>query len=682
MPGASKGKGKGREARPSRSRNTTPSSSFSAAPTSAATQASYLDNDVSKLLIPGTIQYGEILDRMNGVGPIPDSKSLESLMEHLKTLSQLAEARSDACDAGIRELSQKRKEVVEEQDSYDRETTLKMKREADDEEEEPSRASKGGKLKKRRERGGSTKEDRPLAHGAHDIARQDGGETKVEGALAALPGPSPIINPANESNLAASPASKKSKNMAAEEPSSLSPPSLTSPKPAVTAAEAAADDESASDEDIDEHQPDPAPAIPQLQVFGSNPLKFDDPTIYHIRDVTPEMMDDEKKDIYCVNRFPRSDLSHMMAGVPPDKDFSNAKPTNQVSANTFLAYIDPYVRPLTEEDIAFLKEKGDRTTPFIMPPRGKKHYTEIWAEEDGLMNVDSANGDREHLPLNQGRGSIDQVTDETVETDKVSVGPLVSRLYSLLRYEHRADPEDTSATGATNGEGSSSGFLGESMDIDQPAGDSENKPLPSATSFPDASPSGFKVPAAKLDHAQLDERLKAELRHIGFLGADDNPDYDAHYDDDIAQRLRLLQSELKKQMIVNHARKTRLLDIARERMAHQEYTTIHDDLDSQVQQAYLKRTRTLGKSKKGSQAKHRPGGAGGAGVAAAGVGRPAIGDVARTLMDRRKRWQECIGPIFKDSKTSVPSKEETIFDPAVMAEYEKTELEGWDEEQE
>ncbi|KAH1382614.1 hypothetical protein KXW98_004991 [Aspergillus fumigatus] len=669
MPGANKGKGKGREVRPSRSRNTTPNSSFSAGATSA--QASYLDVDVSKLLIPGTIQYGEILDRMSGVGPIPDSKSLESLMEHLKTLSQLAEARVDACDAGIRELSQKRKEVVEDQETYDRETASKVKRDIDDDEEEPIRASKGGKLKKRRERGGSTKEDRPLAHGAHDIARQDGAETKVEGA--------------NEPNLAASPASKKSKNMASEVTSPTCPSSMTSPKYTATAGEASVTAESPSEDDSDEHQPEPAPAIPQIQVFGPNPLKFDDPTIYHIREVTPDMTDEEKKEIYCVNRFPKSDLSHMMAGVPPDKDFSNAKPTNQVSANTFLSYIEPYVRPLTEEDIAFLKEKGDRTTPFIMPPRGKKHYTEIWAEEDGLMNVDQANGDRERLPLNQGRGSIDQVTDETVETDKVSVGPLVSRLYSLLRYEQRADPDENSTTGAANGEPSTSNFFnGDSMDIDQPAGESDTKPLPSATSFPDASPSGFKVPAAKLDHAQLDERLKAELRHIGFLGEDDNPDYDAHYDDDIAQRLRLLQSELKKQMVTNNARKARLLEIARERMAYQEYTTIHDDLDSQVQQAYLKRTRTLGKSKKGSQAKHRPGGAGGGSHVAsgAGVSRPAIGDVARTLMDRRKRWEECIGPIFKDSKTSVPGKGETIFDPAVMAEYEKAELEGWDEEQE
>ncbi|KAI9931675.1 Transcriptional regulator [Aspergillus wentii] len=671
MPSANKGKGKGREARPSRSRNTTPNSSFSSGP--ASLPSSYLDNEPSKIMVPTTVQYSEILERMGGAGPIPDSKSLESLMEHLKTLSELADARGDACNAGIRELSQKRKEVAEEAEPVDREASErpKMKREVDDEEE--SNKALKGKLKKRKERGGSTKEDRPLNHGAHEVSRQDGAETKIEGA--------------------ASPASKKSKNAASEGTSSLSPPSLASPKaPAAGAAAAPPDGEGpeaagspGSEDSGDSHQPEPAPAVPQVQVFGPNPLKFDDPTIYNIREITPDMTDDEKKEIYSVNVFPSSDLSHMMAGVAPDKDFSNAKPTNQVSANTFLAYIEPHVRPLMEEDIAFLKERGDRTTPFIMPRRGKKHYTEIWAEDDGALSVDQANGDR--LPLNQGRGNIDSVTDDTAETDKVSVGPLVSRLYSLLRYEHRDPSDENAPNGTANGETSANGNLNaDSMDIDQPqpTGESENKAHASATSFRDASPSGFKVPAAKLDHAQLDERLKAELRHVGFLGSDDNPDYDAHYDDDIAQRLRLLQSELRKQMIINSARKARMLEIARERMAYQEYTTIHDDLDSQVQQAYLKRTRTLGKSKKGSQAKHRPGGAGGGShvVSAAGVSRPAIGDVARTLMDRRKRWDDCIGPVFKDCKTTVPGKGETVFDPSVMAEYEKAELEGWDEEQE
>lgn len=176
MPSANKGKGKGRDARPSRSRNTTPNSSFSAGPTAPA--SSYLDNDASKLLIPQTIQYSEILDRMGGVGPIPDSRSLQSLQEHLETLSQLAEARGEACNAGIRELSQKRKEVVDDAEPFETDRP-KMKREADEEEEE-TKVSKGGKLKKRKERGSSSKEDRPLTHGAHEVSRQDGLEPKVE----------------------------------------------------------------------------------------------------------------------------------------------------------------------------------------------------------------------------------------------------------------------------------------------------------------------------------------------------------------------------------------------------------------------------------------------------------------------------------------------------------------------
>lgn len=286
--------------------------------------------------------------------------------------------------------------------------------------------------------------------------------------------------------------------------------------------------------------------------------------------------------------------------------------------------------------------------------------------------------------MNQGRGNIDQLTDDKTETNEVSIGPLLSRLVSLLRYEHRTLPEDSNTS--TNGDlPATDGLNGDAMELDQPNGaldtkpSSENKPLPAATAFRDASPTGFKTSVAKLDHAQLDERAKAELRYIGFLGADDNPDYDAHYDDEVAERLRLLQGELKKQIITNNARKARMLKIAQEHMALLEFTTIQDDLDSQVQQAYLKRTRTMGKSKKGSQAKHRPGGAGG-GVAGAGVSRPAVGDAAKIVMDRRKRWNEAFLPIFEDIKTTIPSENETIFDPATMAEYEKAELEAWDEE--
>ncbi|KAJ5245988.1 hypothetical protein N7468_000971 [Penicillium chermesinum] len=641
MPSAYKSKGKGRDARQSRSRNTTPSNAGSTS-ASAPALPSYLENDVSKLIDLANSQYTDLLDLLAGPN-IPDSKTLETLVEHLKSLSDMADARGEVCNAGMREMSQKRKDVVEDQD-LNREVVErgKLKRETEEDEDQINKP----RPKKRRDRPG--KEDRPLNHGAHEVGRQDGAETKVEGA--------------------ASPGSKNSKTGCSDGSSSLSPPSMMSPNGGHNGADGAAAvaESSGSDSRESSHQPEPQPAVPQIQVFGENPLEYDDPTVYHIRDVTPDMDDEEKKQIYSVARFPKSDLSHMMAGVPPDKDFSNAKPSNQVSANTFLAFIEPYVRPLMEEDIAWLRERGDRTTPFILPRRGKKSYRQLWAEEDGLP-YDSTQDDKDQLPLNQGRGSIEQLTDDKLETNEISVGPLVSRLMSLLRYEHRTPSEDN--PNSTNGEGSSNGVNGDAMDLDQPNG-----------AFRDADPNGFKTSVAKLDHAQLDERAKAELRYIGFLGPDDNPDYDAHNDDEVAERLRLLQGELKKVIVTNNARKARILKIAQEHMALLEFSTIQDDLDSQVQQAYLKRTRTMGKSKKGSQAKHRPGGAGGGSHVAQGVSRPAVGDAAKIVMDRRKRWNDAFLPIFDDIKTTIPSEGETIFDPAVMEEYEKAELEAWDEE--
>lgn len=144
---------------------------------------------------------------------------------------------------------------------------------------------------------------------------------------------------------------------------------MMSPNGATTAGDGPAPPGSpGSETSTESHQPDPAPAVPHIQIFGDNPLAYDDPTVYDIREVLEGMTDDEKKEIYSVAVFPKTDLAHMAAGVAPDKDFSNAKPSNQVSANTFLTYIEPYVRPLTEEDIAWLKERVRHSLlPSIYP---------------------------------------------------------------------------------------------------------------------------------------------------------------------------------------------------------------------------------------------------------------------------------------------------------------------------
>ena len=267
--------------------------------------------------------------------------------------------------------------------------------------------------------------------------------------------------------------------------------------------------------------------------------------------------------------------------------------------------------------------------------------------------------------------------DDIAETDRVSAGPMLSRLLSTMRFEHR--PEDKEkVNGVLNGDSATSMWI--NGDPAREHNVDSNEDRPPATFFAESNIPGWKVPGAKQDYAQVEERLKAELRYIGFLSQDDEPDYDAHFDDEVAQRLRLLQSELRKQMILNGARKARLAQIADEHMAYQEFATIRDDLDSQVVQAFSKRNRTLGKGKKNVK---RPGGAGGgshypAAGAGTGIPKPGIGDVARSLMDRRRRWNATIGPVFTEDATKVRGLEDSIFleaDMSSMIAAEKDRLE-------
>lgn len=178
-----KGKGKGREARRSRSRNTTPSSVVSAGVSIGSANTAYLDISTGSLMVPTNITYDDILERHGGSGGIPDPRHLEALAADLKTLGQLAETRGKACDKGMRELAVRRKERLEgdrekERATREAEEKEKMKREA--EELDDRTAKKGAKLKKNKDRN-VAREERPLTHGAHGVARQDGMDTQMTG---------------------------------------------------------------------------------------------------------------------------------------------------------------------------------------------------------------------------------------------------------------------------------------------------------------------------------------------------------------------------------------------------------------------------------------------------------------------------------------------------------------------
>ncbi|CAK7274792.1 Transcriptional regulator, partial [Sporothrix epigloea] len=640
-PGLGTGKKGGNAISRQRSRNTTPSSAVAAAPPLAPATANLPEITTRELQylelkfeVFDKLTYDDLVDAGAGSGSsLPDYKSVDGIISRLKRLQAVSDARGASYDRGMRLLSQSRRARLEEQAAADRsreEERLQLQRNSGD----------GGDDDDHQRRANKKKRKAPPGSGS---GSGGGG--------------------AEASQVPETPADRTGSMDVDEKKDALQP------KDGDDKAKASGSEDESSE---DEGAPPPR-LVPQNQTFGEDPSTFPDPTVYEIRKVEPGMSVDEIKEIYSVASYPPSDLADLIAGNPPDKDFSSAKPSNQISFSTFSAFMEPYFRPFTEEDLAFLRERGNRVAPFTMPQRGKRHYTEIWAEEDGAMAIDSGSGvagDKKYLQPNQPRGSIEAMNDDLGETDRLSVGPLLARLLSAMRPEHRP-PEIAGSSGGgdalMNGDVS---MNGDSTEFPNNGADGERS-LPPATFMPEsASESWKKATHPKLEYKQVDERLKQELRHIGFLpfpdpssangtangangssaasgntlgaggvnstagmpngsngaangsiGATTNghgaphasgdvldpalaADYNSHFDDEIAARLRRLQAGLREQMLVNGARKARLAELVKERMAYQEYQTILEDLDGQVNAAYLKRTRTMGKSKKGK----RPGG--------------------------------------------------------------------------
>ncbi|KAG6020507.1 hypothetical protein E4U41_002824 [Claviceps citrina] len=615
-------------AMPKQSRNSTPAPAPSASlPPQEFYDPDYLNTRV--ILFKNNLGYEDLVDQSAVNAMVPDSKSVDAMLEKLKNLVNIMEKRSTFYDRGMRHLADERKKRLEDYDVR-----------VDGEQE-----GKRSKHKRKKGSESQTHDDQssPVKDGKRKHSRADSASSSLSPVATGSPSAMDVDNKVKEENK-------------------------------VEQEDSSSEDEGAP----------PKRQLPAAQTFGEDPSTFPDPTVYEIRPLHEGMSEEEKREIYSVAVYPKNDLANLIAGDPPDNDYSSAKPSSQINFSTFSTYIDPYFRPFSEEDLGFLRERGDRVSPFVMPKRGKRHYADIWAEEDGAMAIDSPQQGRERLPPNQPRGSIDNMSDSIGETDALSIGPLGSRLLQLLRPENRSQGSDNkpASNGVVNGDVS---MNGDANGEEQNADDKSNA-FPPATYMSESSTEAWKKAThPKLEYAQVDERLKQELRYIGFLPQEDfEGEYDGHYDDEVAGRLRLLQSRLKEQMLINGARKARLTELVRERMANQEYQTILEDLDSQVQAAYLKRTRTMGKTKKTK----RPGGAGGGshfvGGGAAGTARPGIGDQTKTLMERRKRWIDTIGSVFDDENLNkVPRQSDpdsSIFKPADMAELIKREKAQWDEE--
>lgn len=121
------------------------------------------------------------------------------------------------------------------------------------------------------------------------------------------------------------------------------------------------------------------------------------------------------------------------------EDFSKIKPPAQTAVSTFYTSVEPWLRPIKEEDVGWLEYSGDEVEPFIMPKLGV-HYINLWEDEDigtyGAV-LSSTQAIRSTLPAQASLGPLPKwepstLTEDDCMTEEHGHGPLNERLISAL----------------------------------------------------------------------------------------------------------------------------------------------------------------------------------------------------------------------------------------------------------
>ncbi|KAI8376236.1 histone acetyltransferases subunit 3-domain-containing protein [Radiomyces spectabilis] len=320
-----------------------------------------------------------------------------------------------------------------------------------------------------------------------------------------------------------------------------------------------------------------------------------------------------------------------------DVDFVRVKAKDQIPILTFWTHLEPYFRPLSEEDREFLLEKPDNSKLFSIPALGRS-YLETWAEEDRETGHQS----RTHSPAGFRHGSHDStlggpsqerlkylgpgdtLTDDYLLNDDLCCGTLTERLLSSLVPEEVDDALEVSM-----GMGADDDDRQSNLSDDEGRSDHyfEGRTIAEMSSEP---------PEDLLD---FEERLKRELQYAGLFG-EDGVDWSTREDDEICAELRFLQRELKEQGKVNEFRKKRLLDVVDRQLQYEQYRHVLDNLDAQVDQCYMKRFR-IQKSKKRKSTS---------------APKTTLSENAIYAMEKRKTWINALEGIFKDKNLVMPTR--------------------------
>jgi transcriptional adapter 3 len=333
-------------------------------------------------------------------------------------------------------------------------------------------------------------------------------------------------------------------------------------------------------------------------------------------------------------------MDHMLPHAVPDAsdgDNTDSKPTDQISINTFNAFIKPYFLPFTEADGAFLLERGDSVTPYIVPKLGK-HYSEQWAEEDArFVSLASpapttSSGAVDHS--NANRGQPGRSNDDILNRVAAPFTRLRSRRVAASMREQRTEAEESSFSRQPAGTDTSDtglAILAASRDTSERLG------------------AEWKIPMLKGDFHHLKERLAREMTHPGLVDPSHGSDDQDTDDTEVTERLRELQHELREQSIINGARKARIAERLQEQLDYQEYIGMLNAIDKQILAAAAKpKKNRKGKKKKSAQTDE-------------GASQPVgVSEEVKGLIAKRKKLDDEVGSSFDEDLLFAPK--ESIFD--------------------
>lgn len=225
-----------------------------------------------------------------------------------------------------------------------------------------------------------------------------------------------------------------------------------------------------------------------------------------------------------------------------------------------------------------MRHEDDNIFPFLIPPLGRP-FSETWADEDrGIPATTKAfdlNGTSNASAITVKPVQLTDdpaVNDQLLEsTDDIGCGPLTERIMSALVRE-------------------------EVISEDEGKGDDDEEERERAAWKAKSSSNSAGI-NKDMETVEMEERIRRELKFIGLLG-DEEINWGAREDDEVSSSIRTLQRQLREQVFDNAYYKQKLHELCLDQMAYQEYCSLLDDLDRQVESAYLKRNVSVSVSRR------------------------------------------------------------------------------------